>query len=354
MGFERLPDELMARVAARTDAKGRVNLPAASPDTLSEVRITAKDFGIQVQQIQLVEKRQPRTIVGYTIRLRPVGKIEGRVISSRPEAARDVRLIFSALPGSLFGRHRRILFGQSAAGADRRLCRRQVRQRRPLRRSGAGRGYASGSGTGEREPALASETARYHRSVAGQDILTGDSAGSHGRCARRRPLEGHGKTDSRRCWSISPTELARGPVRSPTRRATTRPACCRAASKCRCSPRPKNTFNMVRLGNAKSKFPKTPKHPICRRRNSFRPGASRAVWLTCTIGLSRTPRIFLSDGNRSYGYGDNSDSGGKFTLLGVPKTIDPTKAEYKWSGSDGVPHKCEVVKTSPLVLRALH
>ncbi len=64
-------------------------------------------------------------------------------------------------------------------------------------------------------------------------------------------------------------------------------------------------------------------------------------------------RIFLSDGNRSYGYGDNSDSGGKFTLLGVPKTIDPPKAEYKWSGSDGVPHKCEVLKTDPLLLRAL-
>ena len=81
MCFEPLPDELMARLAVRTDGKGRVKLPTVSEDILFEVRVKAEGFGIQVQR---VEKSQPPAIVGRTIHLRPVGKIEGRLFGGDP------------------------------------------------------------------------------------------------------------------------------------------------------------------------------------------------------------------------------------------------------------------------------
>ena len=87
-----LPDELRPNVAASTDAEGRVRLPAVSRETLYNVRITTKEFGIQVQR---VEKSRPPAIAGSTIHLRPVGKIEGRLIADPPETARNVRLFFS-------------------------------------------------------------------------------------------------------------------------------------------------------------------------------------------------------------------------------------------------------------------
>ena len=63
--------------------------------------------------------------------------------------------------------------------------------------------------------------------------------------------------------------------------------------------------------------------------------------------------VCVLDGNRGYGHGA-SDRNGKFSVTGVPATINPAKAEYEWFTPDtGVPSKCEVLKTSPLILRAL-
>ena len=92
VNIHNLPDELRSDVAARTDAEGRVWLPAVSRETLFNVRITTKKFGIQVQR---VEKSKPPATAGGTIHLRPVGKIEGRLIADPPETARNARLFFS-------------------------------------------------------------------------------------------------------------------------------------------------------------------------------------------------------------------------------------------------------------------
>jgi hypothetical protein len=56
-----------------------------------------------------------------------------------------------------------------------------------------------------------------------------------------------------------------------------------------------------------------------------------------------------------------SDKEGRFEVAGVPLTIDPRKVEYVWLPEvgpgkpfvGGEPSKCEVLKTDPLLLRAL-
>jgi beta-lactamase regulating signal transducer with metallopeptidase domain len=351
VGFEHLPDELMARVAASTDAEGRVKLPAASPDTLSEVRITAKDYGIQIQQIQLVENRQPRAIVGYTIRLRPVGKIEGRVISNRPEAARDVRLIFSAAPGSFAG--------------DTDVYRSANSPQEPTE------GFAEVKSDKDGRfvvPALAAGLLQVN-------VLVNESQPLRPKLPGIIDLS-PGKTASLEI-PLVPTVVVRGAVRwkdtgKPIPGApayisygvgqgasavtdaqgnyTARVLPGRVAVQMLFTPEEYVQYGArwkreVEVPQDAKTFDLPPAELVPARRIEGR-----------LVDVYDRPianaRIFLSDGNRSFGYGDNSDSGGKFTLLGVPKTIDPAKAEYKWSGSDGVPHMCEVHKTDPLVLRA--
>lgn len=85
LGYEPLPEELAARVGARTDAEGRVRLPAVSRDVLFQVRVSTREFGIQLQR---TDKSEPLAIVGQAIRLRPVCKVEGRVIADQPEMTR--------------------------------------------------------------------------------------------------------------------------------------------------------------------------------------------------------------------------------------------------------------------------
>ena len=352
VGFEHLPDELMARVAARTDAKGRVNLPAASPATLSEVRITAKDFGIQVQQIQLVEKRQPRTIVGYTIHLKPVGKIKGRVISSRPEAARDVRLIFSAGPGSLFG--------------DTDVYRSANSPQEPTE------GFADVKSDKDGRfivPALAAGLLQI-------DVLVNENQPLRPKLPNIIDLS-PGKTASLEI-PLVPTADVRGTVRwkdtgkpipgalvyisygvgqgadavtDAQGRYTARVLPGRVGLQMLSTPEEYVQYGVpwkreieVPQDAKTSDLPPAELVPARRIEGRLVDVYDRPI---------ANAGIFLSDGNRSYGYGDNSDSGGKFTLLGVPKTIDPAKAQYKGSGTDGVPHRCEVLKTDPLVLRAV-
>jgi hypothetical protein len=90
-GHQFLPDELLARIGTHTDNEGRAKLPAVPPDLLYQVRVATNDFGIQFQRMI-----EAPAIVGKTIRLRPAGKIEGRVIANQPEIAGGIRLIFTS------------------------------------------------------------------------------------------------------------------------------------------------------------------------------------------------------------------------------------------------------------------
>jgi protocatechuate 3,4-dioxygenase beta subunit len=81
------PPEVLRRIEARTDATGRAKLPAVDREALEIVRIVSKDYGIQNQTYR--NRALPAEIV---IRLRAVGRIEGRLIADKPEWARGVRL----------------------------------------------------------------------------------------------------------------------------------------------------------------------------------------------------------------------------------------------------------------------
>lgn len=91
IGTFAVPQELVPRIRAITDAEGRVKFPAIPRDRLNDVRITTDDLGVQEQPFS----RNPLAASEQrTIRLRATGKIEGRVIADQPEMARGVRLIF--------------------------------------------------------------------------------------------------------------------------------------------------------------------------------------------------------------------------------------------------------------------
>ncbi len=87
---EPLPKGMLSSVGAQTDAQGRVKLPAVSRDLLRQVRITTADFGIQLSNS---EESEPPASLGQTIRLRTVGRIEGRLFGSRPEILKGARVI---------------------------------------------------------------------------------------------------------------------------------------------------------------------------------------------------------------------------------------------------------------------
>ena len=71
-------------------------------------------------------------------------------------------------------------------------------------------------------------------------------------------------------------------------------------------------------------------------------------------------QISVVEGDRQSG-GGKSDKEGRFELAGVPVTINLGKAEYRWWPEvgpgkpfvSGMPSKCEVLKSDPLLLRAL-
>ena len=87
--LEPTPKEVLRRIEARTDATGRATFPAVGRQELSELRISAEGFGIQMQRYSDPEYPLPAE---NTIRLRPVGRIEGQLIADKPEWARGVRL----------------------------------------------------------------------------------------------------------------------------------------------------------------------------------------------------------------------------------------------------------------------
>ena len=90
-GFDLVPDGAKPLVGARTDASGRVKLPALARDHLFSVWVTTEAYGVQTQRF-IVQADQPAE---QTIRLRPTCGIEGRVIAEKPEWARGIRLVFT-------------------------------------------------------------------------------------------------------------------------------------------------------------------------------------------------------------------------------------------------------------------
>ena len=76
-----MPAGLKQRVSGRTDANGRVLLPALARESLYSVSVTTEKYGTQIQRFTV----DPSTLAERTIRLRPVGRIEGRVIADKPE-----------------------------------------------------------------------------------------------------------------------------------------------------------------------------------------------------------------------------------------------------------------------------
>jgi hypothetical protein len=85
---EIVPEELMPHFRTLTDAEGRVRFPGLPRKELFTVRIIAKGLGIQEQRVD----EQPNTAPLRTIRLGPVGRIEGRILADKPEVVRGVRL----------------------------------------------------------------------------------------------------------------------------------------------------------------------------------------------------------------------------------------------------------------------
>jgi len=88
--FAKVPDALADLVGARSDEAGRARLPALAPDRLRSVEVIAGGYGTQRQQLET----GPDAPAESTIQLRPVGRIEGRLIGAKREWVRGAQLSF--------------------------------------------------------------------------------------------------------------------------------------------------------------------------------------------------------------------------------------------------------------------
>jgi beta-lactamase regulating signal transducer with metallopeptidase domain len=82
------PDEVLSRIAVRTNAEGRAVITALTREALVTIRIVTVDFGIQMQHLHGIGSISS----DQAIRLRQGGRIEGRVTAEKPEMARGVRI----------------------------------------------------------------------------------------------------------------------------------------------------------------------------------------------------------------------------------------------------------------------
>lgn len=90
-GYDVIPEAAKPLVGARTDDNGRARLPWLARDRMFNVWVTTKKYGVQTQRFT-VKADQPAERV---VRLRPVCRIQGRVIAAKPEWARENRLVFT-------------------------------------------------------------------------------------------------------------------------------------------------------------------------------------------------------------------------------------------------------------------
>lgn len=90
VGYDLVPDEMLSCVSARSDEQGLVALSAIRLKPLFRVQIVSKEFGKQAIRVDRDLEHPVREI-----RLRPTGRIEGRLVGDRPEWLRKVPLAFT-------------------------------------------------------------------------------------------------------------------------------------------------------------------------------------------------------------------------------------------------------------------
>lgn len=101
--FGVVPPELLPLVGAKTNATGLARLPAVPREGFITVRVTSKALG--VQQVQIDGGSSAPAV--RTLRLRSVGRVEGRIVAENPRTARGVRVSLSTRdPVALHGANR--------------------------------------------------------------------------------------------------------------------------------------------------------------------------------------------------------------------------------------------------------
>lgn len=86
--FESIPEDLQQLVRATTGPDGRATLRGVPWKGLRSIRISTRAFGVQCQKLNTDASSDAET----TIRLRPAGRVEGRVIADYPGLVRGVRV----------------------------------------------------------------------------------------------------------------------------------------------------------------------------------------------------------------------------------------------------------------------
>jgi protocatechuate 3,4-dioxygenase beta subunit len=343
MSYQSPPEELLPRLGARTDAEGRVSLPAASQETMLNARITSKEFGIQLQR---TEKTKPSTIAGETIRLRPVGKIVGRMLADRPEMVRGVRLAFTTSPirlrigGPLWpteefadvttdteGR-----FVVPAMAAGRLHTDVSVDEKQPLRPKLLDTIKVDADKTTEVQIPMVStvvvrgsiRTQDTGRPISGALIYVYYGIGRQGASVAS---DADGKYTAR----VLPGRVGLQVTFVP------------------------NKYAYVQMGE-----PWLRPYQVPEDAKEFDLPPVEVVPSKTIAGRVidqqdqpvANSQVSILEGNRRYGFG-KSDNNGRFNLTGVPATIDPAKATYQVSpetGSTG-PSATEVITSDPLLLR---
>jgi len=348
-GVQFPPEELLGRVSARTDAEGRVKLPAAPPDLLYQVRVTSKDFGIQMQRT--IEARS------RPIQLRPAGKIEGRLIADQPGIVRGVRLAFSSqeqhregptawpegLPTEGFADVKTDEQGRfvvpAIAEGDVRIDA-FVNETQPLRpKLPASLRVQAGQTTSLEIPLVPTVVVRGSirvkdtgKPVPGALIHIYYGVGRQG----ADPVsDAQGKITAR----VLPGRIRLQVIYMPKGYAWLHGDAYPFPSYQ--VPEDAKEFDLppVEVEPTKSipgRVVDQQGHPVGN------------VWIS------------LVDGDRHYGRG-MSDKNGQFDVAGVPVTINPAHAKYVWFPEPGpgrpfvstMPSQCEILKTDPLILRVL-
>src|SRR5262249_48685814 len=83
--YEYIPPAILEKTAATTDQNGRAELPNYLPEKMSGVNVIGDDWGTQQ-----FEGFQKEDLADLTLKLLPVGRIEGRILADQPELFRNV------------------------------------------------------------------------------------------------------------------------------------------------------------------------------------------------------------------------------------------------------------------------
>ncbi len=89
-GFSIVPEVLASRISAKTDMAGRAKLPAMPREGFYRVEVKSDQFGTQHLRLDY----KATAAAERRINLRPVGRIEGRIVGEDPKWRRGVRIHF--------------------------------------------------------------------------------------------------------------------------------------------------------------------------------------------------------------------------------------------------------------------